>query len=63
MPTTTNAKNATIENDGSTLTIVVDLTKQVGPSSSGKSLVIATTAGSIDAGDGIKVGLNVYRPR
>jgi len=48
--------------DDKTLTIVVNLTGNQGKSASGKSTVIASSRGSIDIGDGIKLGLNVYRP-
>ena len=46
-----------------TLTIKVDLTKSEGSSASGKSEVIATSRGNVDIGNGLKMGLNVYRPR
>lgn len=43
------------------LIIEVDLTSRLGPSSSGKSINIATTGGNADVGlDGIKFGLNVF---
>ncbi len=45
------------------LTLTVDLSKDCGPSGSGKSTVIATTRGNVDLGDGVKLGLNIYRPR
>lgn len=49
--------------DGNKLIIEVDLTKKGAASKSGKSVVIATTSGNVDAGkDGIKFGLNVYKP-
>jgi hypothetical protein len=52
----------TAENDGEHLTIVIDLNNDGGISSSGKSQIIATSGGNIDAGDdGVKLGLNVYR--
>lgn len=45
------------------LTIVVDLTKDLGPSSSGKTNLIGTTAGSVkvDGYEGVSFGLNVFR--
>jgi hypothetical protein len=49
--------------EGSTLTIVIDLSNDAGPSKSGKSLVIATTSGNVDIGNGVKLGLNVYSKR
>ena len=47
--------------EGNMLHITVDLSQTVGLSASGKSTVIATTAGNKDIGQGIKVGLNIYR--
>lgn len=45
------------------LIITVDLSKRLGPSKSGKTNIIATTAGNVAVGtDGIKFGLNVYVP-
>ena len=48
--------------EGNTLIIKVDLTKEFGPSSSGKTIIIASTEGnqSIPNRDEI-VGLNVYK--
>jgi len=43
------------------LIIEIDLTKRFGASKSGKSEIIATTAGNIDV-DGVKLGLNCYVP-
>ena len=49
---------------GNTLTITVDLTKAFGPSSSGKTIIIASTEGSFPLpGRGEVVGLNVYRKK
>ena len=47
------------------LTMKIDLTKEFGPSSSGKTIIIATTEGnvSIPDHDDKKVGLNVYRKK
>ena len=49
--------------DGDILTIVVDLSKEIGPSSSGKSTIVATTRGNVDVPEhpGTKIGLNIYR--
>ena len=45
------------------LVIRVDLTKEFGPSASGKNIIIASTEGtvSIPGREDAKVGLNVYR--
>ena len=44
------------------LTIKVDLSRSFGPSSSGKTIIIATTEGNINVPEREeKIGLNVYR--
>lgn len=46
------------------LTIKVDLTKDFGPSSSGKTIIIASTEGNATLPGRIEVvGLNVYRKK
>lgn len=54
-----------MKTEGDILTIKVDLTKEFGPSSSGKTIIIASTEGnvSIEGHDEIKVGLNVYKKK
>jgi len=58
-------KNVEMTTENNILSIKVDLTKEFGPSSSGKTIIIATTEGnvSIEGHDEIKVGLNVYKKR
>lgn len=57
-------KNVEMKVDGNILTIKVDLAKEFGPSSSGKTTIVASTEGNVDVpGHEVKVGLNVYRPR
>jgi hypothetical protein len=58
-------KNVQIEVKGQTLTLTIDLTQTQGPSSSGKTLIVASTEGNISVPGRaeIKLGLNVYRPR
>jgi len=54
-------KNVEMKVEGNTLTIQVDLSKDFGPSSSGKTTLIATTEGNVSVpGRNEKVGLNVY---
>lgn len=50
--------------DGNKLTIEVDLSQNFGLSSSGKSIVIASTEGNkaILGTEDIKIGLNIYKP-
>jgi len=43
------------------LTLVIDLKKQLGPSKSGKTQMVATTNGNATLPDGSRIGLNVYR--
>jgi ABC-type uncharacterized transport system YnjBCD ATPase subunit len=54
-------KNVTLEVDGNTLTITVDLSKELGPSASGKSTLIASTGGAVTVEGGARVNLSVYR--
>lgn len=54
--------NVKITRTDKKLTIVVDLSKKGTPSSSGKSLVIASTNGNqpIEGEGGFVIGLNIY---
>ena len=56
-------KNVDMTLDGNTLIIKVDVTKEFGPSSSGKTIIIASTEGniSVEGREDVKVGLNVYK--
>ncbi|MDO8722895.1 MAG: hypothetical protein Q7J31_11850 [Syntrophales bacterium] len=58
-------KNIEMKLEGNILTIKVDLTKEFGPSSSGKTIIIASTEGNIavDGREEAKIGLNVYRKK
>lgn len=58
-------KNIEMKLDGDILTIKVDVTKEFGPSASGKTIIIASTEGniSIPEKDEIKIGLNVYKKK
>jgi hypothetical protein len=58
-------KNVEMKLEGNILTIKVDLTRDFGPSSSGKTVIIASTEGnvSVDGHAEAKVGLNVYRKK
>ena len=57
-------KNVEMSVDGNILTIKVDLTKEFGPSSSGKTIIIASTEGNVSIQDrDEKIGLNVYRKK
>jgi hypothetical protein len=56
-------KNCDMKLTGNILTITVDISKDFGKSSSGKSVIIASTEGnvSIPEKDEIKIGLNVFK--
>jgi hypothetical protein len=57
-------KNVEYSVSGDTLTITVDLSKEFGPSASGKTVIIATTEGNVRLADRTEfVGLNVYRKK
>ena len=58
-------KNVEMKLEENILTIKVDITKEFGPSSSGKTIIIASTEGNIPVPekDEIKIGLNVYRKK
>jgi hypothetical protein len=60
-----SSENVSMRVDGSILVIEIDLSQTLGPSSSGKSEIIATTGGnaSVPGLEEVKVGLNVFRPR
>lgn len=56
-------KNIEMKLDGDILTIKVDLSKEFGLSSSGKSVIIASTEGnqSVEGKEEVKIGLNIYK--
>lgn len=57
-------KNVEMRVEGTTLTITVDLSKEFGPSSTGKTIIIASTEGNVTVPNREeKVGLNVYRKK
>jgi hypothetical protein len=57
-------ENVNVTVQGTKLQIIVDLSKAGKPSSTGKSLILATTGGNVlvEPKKGIKLGLNVYQP-
>jgi hypothetical protein len=65
IPRRTVMKNVEMKVEGHFLTIKVDLTKDFGPSSSGKTIIIASTEGNVAVygHEEAKVGLNVYRKK
>jgi hypothetical protein len=58
-------KNVEMKVEGNILTIKVDLTKEFGPSSSGKTIIIASTEGNvaIPEKEEVKIGLNIYKKK
>ena len=57
--------NVDMKVDGNRLIITADLSKDFGPSKSGKTTIIATTGGnvSVPGHEAVKVGLNIYKAR
>jgi hypothetical protein len=55
-------KNITMSIKGTQLTVAIDLSKRFGKSASGKTDIIATTAGNveIEGQPGCKIGINAY---
>ncbi|MGB0910252.1 MAG: hypothetical protein ACPGYT_07805 [Nitrospirales bacterium] len=55
-------KNVDMKIEGNILNISVDLSKSFGPSSSGKTTIIATTEGNVavEGREEVKIGLNIY---
>ena len=58
-------KNVDIKIEGDLLTVKVDLSQDFGPSSSGKTIIIASSEGnqSLPEHEDIKIGLNVYKKK
>ena len=56
-------KNCEMELNGNLLIIKIDISKEFGISSSGKSIIIGSTEGnvSLPEKEDIKIGVNVYR--
>lgn len=55
-------ENMKMEINGNTLTITVDLTKDLGLSKSGKTRIIATSRGNAKIpGSDATIGLNIYK--
>ncbi len=57
-------KNVELSVEGTMLTIKVDLSKDFGPSSSGKTTIIASTEGNVNLPEREeKIGLNIYKKK
>ncbi len=50
--------------DGNKLTLVIDLSKELGTTKSGKSITIASSGGGVPVPgqENVKLNLNVYKP-
>ena len=57
-------KNVEVKVEKKKLVIEIDLTKDYGPSKSGKTTIIASTEGNmkIPGTDDVVLGLNLYKP-
>jgi hypothetical protein len=61
-PRSAKLKNAEMQVDGNILTLSIDLSKELGPSKSGKTTMVASSEGNKSVpGREEKIGLNVYR--
>jgi len=58
-------KNVDLSLKENILTITINISKEFGPSSSGKTIIIASTEGnqSLPGCENVKIGLNVYKKR
>ena len=55
-------KNIELTVEGEILIIKVDLSKNFGPSKSGKTIIVASTEGNVSVPErDEKIGLNIYR--
>ncbi len=55
-------QNIEVKVEKNKLILTVDLTKRLGPSSSGKTTIVASTAGNakLEGHEGLQFGLNVF---
>ena len=57
-------KNVEMTVEGTILTLKVDLSKEFGPSASGKTIIVESTEGNVTVPNRLeKVGFNVYRKK
>ncbi len=58
-------KNVNLTLEGNILTIKVDISKEFGPSTSGKTIIIASTEGNkaVPGKEDINIGLNIYKKK
>jgi hypothetical protein len=53
-------QNVNVTLSGNTLTITIDISKRLGPSKSGKTVLIASTNGNQAVAPGVTLGINCY---
>jgi len=58
-------KNIETSVDGDILTLKIDMSKDFGPSKSGKTIIIASSEGNIaiPGSEEVKMGLNIYKSK
>jgi len=58
-------KNIETSVDGDVLTLKIDMSKDFGPSKSGKTIIIASSEGNvaIPGSEEMKMGLNIYKSK
>lgn len=57
-------KNIEMQVDENILTIRIDLSKEYGESKSGKTIIVASTQGNVNAPESdIKIGVNCYKQK
>lgn len=54
-------QNVEIKIEGNKATIVIDVSKTFGPSKSGKTLIVASTAGFVQLAPGVSICLNAVK--
>jgi hypothetical protein len=54
-------QNVETKIEGTKLTIVVDLSKNLGPSKSGKTTIVASSKGNVEVAPDVLMGINVYK--
>jgi hypothetical protein len=55
-------KNVKTTIKGNKLVIEIDITQENGLSKSGKTMIIGSTCGNVNLGNGVTLGLNAYKP-
>ena len=54
-------RNVSFKHDGKMLVISIDTSKSLGPSKTGKSILVGSTGGNVEVAPGLKIGVNAYR--